>query len=421
MEKAKINYPKGRPQVETGKEMLIGAYWCPEPSERAYRLCKECNFTHLLVNPTKGNPVSRDDFASNTLALAEKAGIKIIYHCNNHSYKSLEKHFDVIRANKTCTGIFVWDEPPFDKFDMLGSEYEDFKKDFPDMPYYVNTWPVYSCKEQRGIQSYYRYMEAYRDKIVKNLDPKHRAFFCDIYPMLNNEKIYEKWLFNVEYVKDLAESVNADLYLFFIAQSFSDRRQHTKPEEYIFQTYVYLAYGVKGLSYCPYQTPFAGDDPNNPTTDPGIVELNGDPSPVYPLAQANNAEIQRIDSAYLGFKWHGVIPIDGDDTTERNPVFRQCNNFMHSFGMLNWPNYSATHDALVGCFDNDEGYQAFVLVNFTEPLHNKQNTITLKFDADVDKAIVYLKGVPHTFDIIDGVFKVTLGGGEGALVVPYKE
>ena len=418
-----MSYPKGKPNLETGKEMLIGAYWAPEPSVDAYKLCKDCNFTHLLVNPTKGNPVSNKDFATKTLDYAKKAGINIIYHCNNHSYKSLKDHFDVIRKDKTCTGIFVWDEPPYDKFEMLGQEYEDFKKDFPDMPYYVNTWPVYSCKEQRGIQSYYRYLDAYTHEVVEKLDQKHRAFFCDIYPMLLDEKIYDKWLFNVEYVRDLADSVNADLYLFFIAQSFSDRRQHTIPEEYLFQTNVYLAYGVKGLSYCPYQTPFEGDDPNNPTTDPGIVHIDGTPSPVYPLAKKNNEYIQKIDSVYLGFKWRGIIPIDGvNGYHAKNPILRQCNNFVPRCGMLDWPNYTATDSALVGCFDNEEGYQAFMIVNFTEPLHKLDNTITLKFDEPVNKAVVYINGEPSVYDIVDGVFKITLhGGGEGAFVIPYIE
>lgn len=409
------NYPVGRPELDTGKEMHIGAYFSPEPSDNSFKLVKDCGMTHLLVNETEHNHIEDDDYVSKTLGLAKKHGLKIIYHCFNKSYKILKKHFDEIRNDKTCTGIFVWDEPPIQEIDFLAEEYKDFVKDFPDLPYYVNTWPMYSCKEQRGIQSYYQYLNAYAEKLVRNYKPEHRTFWCDIYPMLVNYGIYDKWLFNVEYVKDLAEREHADLYLFYITQAFSDRRQQSKACEFIFQTNVYLAYGVKGLSYCPYLTNGGPEYIGYP----GVVYLNGTPTPVYPLVKENNEYIKKIDGIYLGFTWKGIMSRIGyANKTGKNENFSHCNNFIYSFGILDEVNSS--QDSLIGCFENEQGYEGYMVVNFTEPLFNIENKIDMTFRG-VDKAIIYVNGEPCEKDLKDGKLELTLGGGEGAFVVPYKK
>ena len=74
----------------------------------------------------------------------------------------------------------------------------------------------------------------------------------------------------------------------------------------------------------------------------------------------------------------------------------------------------------MGCFENEEGYQGYLSVNFTDPTLKKQNEVTLTFQGGVTKAIVYTAGEPQTVELTDGKYTFTLEAGEGNFIVPFK-
>lgn len=304
------------------------------------------------------------------------------------------------------------DEPPETRFGMLLFDYEKYKQDFPDYPYYINLLPVYSDLGQLGWVDYKEHLRSYKETLLKNYDPRFRVLMCDSYPLKDGPSILEDWLYNLEMLRQIATETNSDLYLFLQDQGFwGSWRQPTTLAELTFQFYVYLAFGAKGVAHYPYLTP-----PSEKPEQKGIVDFDESKTFMFPLVKALNEEIKKIDGVYLEFEWQGIVL--GKAEVSEYAGLKKCTDFKESLGILK--SAYSERDLLVGCFENSSGYQAFIAVNFSEPLGGKENKIALKLDG-VNKAIVYVKGEPQTVLLNNGIYERTLGLGEGIFIVPYKE
>ena len=412
-----INYPSGTPELTDTQEMMVGAYWCPEPTLKAYQDAKAAGITHMMVNKTLGHPTfDSEGFYWLPTEYAAQAGLKVIMHSDNSGYKVLLDYFEDMKTNPVVEGVIGCDEPNVTKINMLAQDYQDFKEEFPDTPYWVNLFPDYATSEQLGGVTWEQYVDTYKEKMLSKYDPNYRILMCDCYPLMNGTNIYAKWLYNLEYVRSTADSVNAELQMYMQAQGFLNRwRQPTRVSELTYQLYVYLAYGVSSISYYPWLTPGGGNDPNK-----GPIAEDNTPTYIYDFVKATNDELQGLDGAYLGFDWKAVIGSVGSSNFQGEKClnFTNCKNLKSKYGVVGSVN--STKDALVGCFENEDGYQGFIVANFDQPKSTFKNTVTLNFRGGVNKAIVYVKGVPQTVDLTDGKLTHELKAGEGLFVVPYK-
>ena len=409
-------YPQGRPELENEKEMFIGAYWCPSPTDKNYEIAAESGITHMMVNTMIGHEREDEGYYKVPFGLARKHGVKVVMHAMKDGWQNIKEYRDIFMAQDNFEGILAEDEPNFSKNDHFAKDYQEYKKDCPDKPYYVNLFPYYaSPTAQLGCDTYEEYVDVHVDKVVKNYDAKHRVLMCDTYPLKNENKLLDKWLWNIELIKAAGDRVGADVYFFTQDEGFwGGWRQMTTLAELTIQVYVYLAYGVKGLSHYPYLTP-RGSLPH----EKGIVTEQEEKSFIFPMVKIANGLIKKLDGYVFGFDWKGVMAKIGKNNADgKNVNFDYCKNMIDGYGVLK--NSESEEDMIIGCFENKDGYNGYMAVNFSEPLVGKPSKIALEFDG-CDKAIVFIHGEPIDVDLIDGKLDFTLGLGEGVFVVPYKK
>lgn len=420
------NYPKGAPELKDEKEMFIGAYCAPQPTDEQYKWVAESGITHMFVGggdylTNWGYGYDDEEYYSLPFDYAAKYGVKCVMHVKDTSYKVMGELLEEVKARENFEGFLVYDEPPATQYGRLASDYKRYKVEVPNQPYYVNLLPTYSQKEQLGKKktgeyyTYEEYLEEYKNKVLKKYDANYRVLMCDHYP-LKEGGITNDWLYNLELLRTAADEVNGEVYLFLQSQGFlGEWRQPYSVAEMTFQMYVNMAYGARGLAHYPYQTPESSDEKRNPAS----ILPDGTKSTMYPLVKAMNTELKKFDGVYLDFDWKAVVAKAGKRNIDKtNLNFEKCSNLQESYGLLK--KVECKYDAIVGCFENEQGYQGFLAVNFNDPKKELKNEVTLYFKK-ADKAIVYLDGEPKTFDVKDGKLTLDLGLGEGAFVVPYCE
>ena len=410
--------PKGKPTLKDDKEMFIGAYCAPLPSDKTYKEAAECGITHIFAGGGdyyKYFGYNDPGYYEDPLYFGQKYGIDILFHVQDTSYSVMTKNEDYIKTQENFKGFLIWDEPVFNNFDYLAKDYQKFVQDYPDKSYFVNLLPLYAEGDQIPKGSYKQYLMEYYYKVFSKYDKNHKILMCDVYPLMTGE-IYDKWLYNLELLRTTADKQNGDLYLYLQSQGFLGRwRQPTTRADLTYQMYVYLAYGVEGVAHYPYRTPESSGASN-----PAILDKNDKPTYMYDFAKYMNTLLHKLDGPYFNFDWKGVISSIGTQNIDGyNPNFDNAKNMIKEYGLLK--EVKSTKDAIVGCFENSDGYQAFMAVNFTDPNFQERNTITLTFNKRCNKAIVYLEGEPKVMSVKDGQLKLTLKQGEGAFVIPYKE
>ena len=412
-------YPKGAPTLSDEQEMFVGAYCAPDPTEEQYKWAAECGITDMFVGG--GDywgyfPLDTPEYYELPYIYGEKYGVDIVMHVPDTSYTVMSEMFEEIKDRENFAGFLVADEPSAKRFDYYARDYKKYAKDFPNKPYYINLLPIYADDNQLGKVSYEEHLRLYKEKLLANYDANHRVLMCDCYPLMNGQQTYEKWLYNLELLRDTADSVNAKLYLFLQAQGFLGQwRQPSLASELTYQMYVTMAYGVNGFAYYPYKMP-----ESSPENQKAIIDVEGNKTYMYELAKSANDELKKLDGVYMGFDWKGVINKAGT----RNPHgtnlnFSFCKNTIENYGVLK--EVSSRYDCIVGCFENADTYQGYMVVNFNDPLSGKENEVTLSFAKKIDKAIVYVDGEPEVKDVVGGELTVSVGIGEGVFVVPYNE
>lgn len=403
-----------KPNFNEQKEFFIGAYNAPHSTDSLYKIAGESGITHMMVNTFIGREFESEGYYKTPYRLAKKYGFKVVLHCMNGGYQNVDQYEEVFKRNKDFIGVIAIDEPDCTRFDYFKEDYQIYKKVFPGYPYYINLLPMYSTVPQLGGVEYEEYLRLYREKILRNFEDGNRVLMCDTYPLLLDTKIYPLWLKNIELLREIATEDKADLHFYLQDQSFWDRRQPTTLAEINFQSYVYLAYGTKALSHYPYLTPTgAGKDSY------GVTDEQGQKSLIFDYIVEANKLLQKLNTPYHEFEWRAVIAnIGSENATGKNENIDSCRDMKTEYGMLK--SVESTKDTIVGCFDHKDGYEMYVVVNFTEPLEKGENKIQLSIK-DCDKAIVYVNGDPQEMDIVNGKLSITLLEGEGVFVIPFNK
>ena len=77
-------------------------------------------------------------------------------------------------------------------------------------------------------------------------------------------------------------------------------------------------------------------------------------------------------------------------------------------------------DAIMGAFKDDEGNDAFMLVNYTDPYFDLDNKVTVKFN-DAKALLMYRFGEKVIVPLnSDGSYTFVLYPGEGRFIIPLK-
>ena len=355
--------------------------------------------------------------------------------------------------NRNCViGTDLWDEPINEsQIDAIASYITPFEQAFTGKQFFANLMPNYYWSET-FTTDYAAYVEYYADTVIDNLTgPKMMS--VDSYP-LRREYQGTKTYITTSFLSDLATTAiiakqhGADVS--YYAQTMNPAQQSTNKPSYRnlegqadidMQYSVFMAFGAKQIINFCYETPdYSGLDA---FLSDAMVKPDGTPTANYTYVQNAVKRIDSMDEAYMNFDWNGVIISKGttyDRFATGNNNSKNCygqltnaffaNEIAYSSSLTsaqksyltndNLAAVSSTETTLVGCFEDDMGYNGYYLANANDATRNTASTVTLTFDGNTDKVRVY-QGSGYTDQMLSGnTLTLNMSSGEGVFVVPFK-
>lgn len=153
----------------------------------------------------------------------------------------------------------------------------------------------------------------------------------------------------------------------------------------------------------------------------GPYDRKGRKTDIYYKIKAVQEEVHAFEDVYFNFDWKSVMTVLGKE----NEV-GYCEGFTYldeGFAIDTHERiaeYSCQQDTLIGCFEDKEGYDGFMITNYANPADNKTDRVSLTFN-DAKAVAVYRLAEKRVLLLNeDGTFNITLQPGEGIFVVPLK-
>ena len=353
--------------------------------------------------------------------------------------------------NSDCViGTDMWDEPTgTDQIDQIASYIEAFEDAFAGKQFFANLMPNYYWSET-FTTDYAAYVEYYADTVIDNLSGQ-KMMSVDSYP-LRREYNGTKTYITTSFLSDLATTAiiakqhGADVS--YYAQTMNPAQNSTYKPSYRnlegqadidMQYSMFMAFGAKQVINFCYETP----DLSDAFLSEAMVQADGTPTANYSYVQNAIAKIDAMDEAYMNFDWNGVIISQG---TTYDRFATSNNNSKNCYGQLtngffaneiayansysatqktnltndNLVSVASTETTFVGCFEDDMGYNGYMLANANDATRSNTSTVTMTFDSDTDKVRVY-RGNGYTDQMLDGnALTLSMSSGEGVFVVPFK-
>jgi hypothetical protein len=405
------NSGPGVTPVFTGqKQFHIGGWVAPPPGFITDQNYKDIALTG--INTIYGGLDWNQPDYLKALDCANNAGIQ--YYVRDVSLGSIhEEDFNLLpdlispyKAKPAFAGNLVIDEPSAKLFDNIAALHTEYKKELPGKDFYVNLDPIYSSVDQRGGLEYKDYIQQFVDKVK----PSFISF--DHYPLLSNVKgtsITENYLLNLNIISDVARKSNIPFWCFIQSiPYFTAGMQNRSPNEndIRWQVYTNLAFGAAGFQYFCYWTP-----PNDVTIfGDAMIDKKGNKTPIYTYVKDVNTEIKKFQNIFLNFKNLGVMVFPSVDAS---PELYMVNP-LKSWSPIN--KVTSEYPVIVGCFDDNNGNKAIVLVNYSDPGKKLSNKVTINLNG-LKGLTVYKKGEPIVTPLNGGSYEVNLEYGEGQFIL----
>ena len=443
-------------QYASSANFMVGGFFAPDLTNEAEvqtLINSGMDFICLNGNNTQANWSGLgqifDDFDQN--------GMKILLDANKGSNPDaigywLEALGQYVSGwNRNCViGTDMWDEPTnTSEIDKIASYIEAFEGAFAGKQFFANLMPNYYWSET-FTTDYAAYVEYYADTVIDNLSGQ-KMMSVDSYP-LRREYNGTKTYITTSFLSDLATTAiiakqhGADVS--YYAQTMNPAQNSTNKPSYRnlegqadidMQYSLFMAFGAKQIINFCYETPALSDA----FLSESMVKADGTPTANYTYVQNAIAKIDAMDEAYMNFDWNGVIISKGtayDRFATRNNNNKDCygqlSNSLFANEIAYANSYSATQKAnltnnnlvsvsstettFVGCFEDDMGYNGYMLANANDTTRSNASTVTMTFDSNTDKVRVY-RGAGYTDETLSGnALTLSMASGEGVFVVPYK-
>lgn len=394
--------PIVEPTYEDNQTLLIGAWVAPPPefmNDETYQQVAESGINAIY------SLYGGDDMLA--LALAEKYGIRYMVYDRSLGGIPAEDHdlipsmLEKFEDQESLLGHLAVDEPGPSQFEQLASLRKVYDRCLPDALFYVNLLPTYSSLVQRGGLTYKEYVQQYLE-IVK---PDVLSF--DHYPlkMFNGEtSITEDYLLNLEIISKAAKAAGIPFWCFLQTMSFGLSNRSPDYDDLRWQAYTALAFGARGLQHFCYWTPTDGSE----SFGDAMIDREGNKTPIYDYASQVNHELLAIDHIYLSYECVGQMVWP----KENAPLYTYMEEPLESFAPVKNVDGGPV---LIGCFQDEDGNQALMVVNMTDPGKDESVTITISFN-DARALNIYTQGVKERVNLEGGKIEITLASGEGKFI-----
>lgn len=290
---------------------------------------------------------------------------------------------------------------------------------YPDAYWHINHVPSSSYDHWPATENYAGFIQNYIDTILKKLKSGGRSLCFDNYPLGGDGKIRDTYILDVLTVANAARDYNATaeegqkadfgicIQTFMNTNPGFELRDISSAADVTFQMYTGMAAGARLFEYFCWRS-------YESFGFTGIVDDAGEKR-VYDYVKEANERALPFEKVVLSFDWKGMTAVKGDKSGKDDTFGDVKNMLIKDTGVLN--SVSARYDTIVGCFEKGK-QDGYMVVNYTEPVHNMTDIVTLKFDG-CSQALVYTeKGTEVKTLTADGVLRLTLEAGQGAFVIP---
>ena len=429
--------------------LMVGGYYAPDLTNAAEvetLINSGLDFICLNGNNTATNWAGLGDIFNNF----DQNGMKILLDANKCSnpdamgYWSDALGMYVSGWNRDCViGTDFWDEPTqTSDIDTIASYIEAFEGAFAGKQFFVNLMPSY-YSGFKTYQEFINLVEYYAATVLDNLSGQ-KVLGIDSYPLCHSGStnyIRQSYLADLATIAVKAKSRGADVSYYvqtMDAETSGDTYRNLAGQADADMQYsISMAFGAKQLINFCYETPNGG------FMSEAMVKRDGTPTANYTYVQNAIKNVDAMDEAYMQFDWNGVI-ISKGTTYDRlatgnnknidgysylsNSLFANEIAYANSYSATqkayltkdNLQSVTSTETTLVGCFEDDMGYNGYFLANANDTSRNNASTVTMTFDLGTDKVRVY-RGTGYTDQTLSGnTLSLNMSSGEGVFVVPFK-
>lgn len=430
-------------------------------TEEAFKDYMDCGFTFVMPEYDALYDVKTDedkktrerayDFEESDLyqymEMAEKVNLPVVigadfltsltssanYQLNDDLKSYIKDMITTLSKYKTFKGLAFRDEPDIGYANNFKAVYNYMKSLKPDAMQFTSFLPIHTPDPTRFSTNYDGDLEKAYLEYVNAFSDAVDGFVYDSYPLVvdgttNKTRVDDPWFQNLELVAKNASEKGYDAGITLQSCAYGTdggenttehRRAIETKADAAYQVYTALAYGMKNITWFTYWQHWMDSESevfysamvNYPETANGEAVK----TPAYYAVQEINKEIQKFDHVFLKYNWLGTMAVTGDGKEFSTPM-----TYVGDYSSPRIKSVESEDEAIIGCLQDKDGYDGFMIVNTVDPGLNKSNTVTVTFEK-ATKAILYVKGEEQAVDLKDGAYTFNLEAGEGVFAIPVVE
>ena len=432
-------------EYETEYETVISGWLIPSSlNETNVKWIKEAGVSALFACGAGDVVLSfptYDQKAKAALDLLGSNGVKVYVNTGSRDGASYQK-ISSFKQNSAVLGMAL-DEPSKAEITSMAQQVEWWNQNADGRNFYCNLYPSFAQVVQNEFNGdYASYLKYYCDNVLNNLTTGEKWLSADRYPLTydndGNKCLDNAWLSDVQILANVAKQYKNVKTNFFIQTMpygikedgspngaiYGSRDRIPTYEDIRMQEYALAAFGYDGISLFCYATPLVGFE--FAESQEAMISRSGEKTAIYDSVKKANSEILAFDHVLQQFDWIGTFTNDAGQTNDdkprtQNSSFRLLNRISVK-SVLSLNSVTTSRDTLFGYFNDVDGNDGIMVVNYNETSLNLTDEVTLNFDSSkYNKAICYVGGKKQVVNLSGGKLNLELGVGEGVFVIPFAE
>ncbi len=370
--------------------------------DQAYRLLADSGINYMITL----EEWSSDYWVMESLSSAHKAGLKLWYNCAGQSADYSMNKINAMLASEYADAlgaVYVKDEPTLDQIGETADTLIAIRNALGEsnkLPVMANLLPTYASTAMIG-EDYRAYVRAYLDAA------KPDRLMFDYYPYGGTGDTIPSMMANILIAREEADRDGIELYTFLQTSGHAGLRE-PNVEELRFNAHLNLAMGVKGFAY------FLTCEQTEGWGYTSMISAKGETTELYNTVKTVNEELAGFRGVFLDYRYKGFMAAEYaalDKILER----QGCEDGMlDSFGSIKEIKTWRKTKAVIGCFEDAEGREAYYVVNAD---YTHKNTVTLTLD-EAQSFVVWTKSGPTLVENTD-TLELELPSGDAAFVVKF--
>lgn len=336
----------------------------------------------------------------------------------NKRSEAIKANLDTYKAYSSFQGVTVYDEPSYDYLQPIGACRDWFMEHYPGYEFHFALLPVYAEQEQL-FGTLANKGHTYKDYVrffANGVKPTHLSY--DHYPILRTTEgkayIKDDFLSNLNVFAKQGKEYNIPVYVYLQTMGFYDNLPISTYEEFAWQCYTSMAFGVKGIMCFQYWTQLQDEQHNN--VRGGIVDRDGSITPLYYEVQKVFQEIKNLENVYMHYQWDGVKTFLGSQKT--NEMFDKVDEQLTELEVVREVN--TNRDLIIGQFKDSDLNYAYMVTNASSPFKRTSAKVTLTFKEDCNRVLLVKKKEKRILELENHTLNMEIGSGEGWFVVPIQ-